>query len=59
MRANPAFVYGVDRQGIEMVPPLPALAFDQDQVGRLQHFQMLHHGAAVYIGEMLAQCTGG
>jgi hypothetical protein len=38
-----------------MVPAFAAATFGDDQPCLLQHLQMLHHRAAVEIGEMVAQ----
>ena len=49
--ADPAVVDMLDRQRVQMVPPLPPLALDDHQLRLLQHLQMLHHRAAVEVRE--------
>ena len=53
--ADPAVVNTPDRQGIEIIPALPPCPPDQDQVSVFQHFQMLHHGAAIHVREGRAE----
>ena len=57
--ADPAFVDGVDRQWVEVVPTLPAPPLDDDEVGAFQRLQMLHHGAAIEFGKLGAERPGG
>src|SRR3546814_15788188 len=57
--ADPAVVDILDRHCVEMVPPLAPAALGDDESGIFQHFQMLHHRAAIEFGEMRAQRAGG
>lgn len=59
MRPNPAFVDRMNGQRVQVVPPLPAPALDNHQIGGFQYLQMLHHRAAVDIPEMVAKRSGG
>jgi len=59
MGPDPAFVDGVNGEGVEVVPALAAAALGDDQVGGFQHLQMLHHRAAVEVRELRAQTAGG
>ena len=45
----------VDRQRVEVVPPLAPAPLGDDQVGLFEHFQMLHDRAAVDFRKMGAQ----
>jgi len=49
----------LDRQHVEVVPPLPAAAHDGEQPGPLEHAEVLHHRAAVEVGDAGAQVGGG
>jgi hypothetical protein len=49
----------LDRQHVEVVPPLPAAAHDGEQPGPLEHAEVLHHRAAVEVGDAGTQVGGG
>ena len=53
--ADPAVVDRLDRQGVEMVPALAALAARQDQLRLFQHLQVLHDRATVHLRKSFAQ----
>ena len=57
--ADPAFVDGVDGQGVEVVPALAATTFGDDEAGVFQHFEMLHDGAAIKLGQQFTKGAGG
>src|SRR5918993_4735295 len=59
VRADPALVDLVDRQRIEVVPALASLARGDHQVRLFEHFQMLHHRAAIELRKQAAQHAGG
>lgn len=59
MRADPAFVNLVNRQGVEVVPALSSAPFHDDEIGRFQNLQVLHHAAAVKLGEQRAELACG
>lgn len=46
---------GVDRQRVELVPPLAPAALDDEEASLVQDFQMLHHRAAIQLGKQFAQ----
>lgn len=56
---DPALVNGMDRQGVEMVPALPAAPFGHDEASVFEDAQMLHDGAAVELGKLLAEHASG
>src|SRR5215217_8197790 len=57
--ADPAVVDMLDRERIEMVPPLAPLALDDHEIRAFQDLQVLHHGAAVERPESVAQLARG
>ena len=57
--ADPAVVDVLDRYRVEMIPALAAAALGDDEPCILEHLEMLHHRAAVDIGEMDAQRARG
>ena len=58
VRADPAIVDVLDRHRVQMIPPFAAAPLGDHQPRVLQHLQMLHHRAAVDVGEMAAQRAG-
>ena len=52
---DPAFVNFLDGNGVEVIPPLAPLAHRDHQIRFLEHLQMLHHGAAIELGEVRAK----
>ena len=59
VRANPAFVDGVDGKGVEMVPSLATAFLGHDEAGLLQDAQVLHDGAAIEFWKQGAKHSGG
>ncbi len=57
--ADPAVVDVLDRQAVQVVPAFAAFLPRHYQIGFLQHFEMLHHRAAIHVREGLAEHAGG
>lgn len=55
--ADPAFVDMLDRNCIEVIPALSTAPFDDDEVGLLQHAQVLHDGGAIEVWQQFGKGT--
>lgn len=52
--ADPAIINFLDWYRVQIIPPAPPGALDDDQVGILENAQVLHDGTAIELSEVRA-----
>lgn len=59
MRADPPFMYRMNRQWVQMVPTLSSTSLYNDQISGLEHLQVLHNCTTINFGKMRAERARG